>query len=55
MPAKAKEVKPKKDVTLPKLEKEIEDIWETLEETLVHLNWMSERLTRVLKRMGIDE
>lgn len=55
MPEKVKKAKPKEDKTISQIKKEIAEIWDTLEETLVHLNWMSERMTRVLKRMGINE
>ena len=55
MPAKAKEVKPKEDKTISQIKKEIAEIWDTLEETLVHLNWMSERMTKVLDRMGMEK
>lgn len=55
MPDKKKKPASKEIKDIADIKKEIADIWDTLEETLIHLNWMSEKMTTVLTRMGIDK
>tara|TARA_Y100000593_G_C4055104_1_gene211615 strand:+ start:212 stop:388 length:177 start_codon:yes stop_codon:yes gene_type:complete len=55
MPDKKKKPVSKEIKDIADIKKEIADIWDTLEETLIHLNWMSEKMTTVLTRMGIDK